>query len=442
MLSLPRDKVGQVRLRYQAFFGQLGAALDGDWAFEDADASYFLLDSVALGEDAAGAACLLFADFAHYFALRKPREAPCLLFVDEFAAIAGSSDVAMKVEQARGFNAGDGAGAPDALGDGADGTQRDRILGSVETVIVHALNEPGPLAELGGTKQVMELTHRYEDGVYARQGHARRERRLKVDPDEVRTLPVGSAWVIRRGRAAKVAIARAPSAERCRCPSRRRSTGHWSESRSRRRRRSPTSTRRAERAAEAETRPAIGRKREGKLGGGPGARQPPAAAPARALGVRAAAPDRRAAGDPLRPAGPLPRLRGRPGARVAKHLHKVGLRRLRTLPARRAALGLADRPRRPPLGHRFAGGCPRSARWRGSRAVNEVRLHITRRAPEARWICGRSVVREQGGRGRRPNAVVEIGGERHAILVKHGHRGEERSEREHPRDLHAPATTP
>ena len=51
------------------------------------------------------------------------------------------------------------------------------------------------------------------------------------------------------------------------------------------------------------------------------------------------------------------------------------------------------------------------------RAVNEVRLHIARRAPEARWICGRSVVREQGTRGYRPNAVVEIGAERHAILV-------------------------
>ena len=33
VLSLPRDKVSQVRLRYQAFFGQLGRALDGDWSW-------------------------------------------------------------------------------------------------------------------------------------------------------------------------------------------------------------------------------------------------------------------------------------------------------------------------------------------------------------------------------------------------------------------------
>jgi Cdc6-like AAA superfamily ATPase len=217
VLALPRDKVSQVRLRYQAFFGQLGAALDGDWAWEDAEASYLLLDSVALGEDTASAAGLLFADFAHYFAIRKPRERPCLLFVDEFAAIAASSDVAMKVEQARGFNAAMVL-APQTPSGMGPRTQRDRILGSVETVIVHALNEPDSLAELGGSRQVMELTHRYEDGIYARQGHARREWRLKVDPDEVRSLPAGSAWVIRRGRAAKVAIARAPEMDRVALP--------------------------------------------------------------------------------------------------------------------------------------------------------------------------------------------------------------------------------
>jgi hypothetical protein len=40
-----------------------------------------------------------------------------------------------------------------------------------------------------------------------------------------------------------------------------------------------------------------------------------------------------------------------------------------------------------------------------------------RRAPEARWICGRSVFREQGRRGHRPSAAVELGAERHAISV-------------------------
>lgn len=68
-------------------------------------------------------------------------------------------------------------------------------------------------------------------------------------------------------------------------------------------------------------------------------------------------------------------------------------------------------------GTEFAFLRPKVGAMARMRAVNEVRLHIAARAPEARWICGRSVVREQGMRGYRPNAVVEIGAERHAITV-------------------------
>jgi hypothetical protein len=51
------------------------------------------------------------------------------------------------------------------------------------------------------------------------------------------------------------------------------------------------------------------------------------------------------------------------------------------------------------------------------RAVNEVRLYIARRAPEASWISRRAVGRQLGWRGHVPNAVVEIGVERHAIII-------------------------
>ena len=213
VLSLPRDKVAQVRMRYEAFFGQIGSLLDGEWSFEDVDAAYFLLDSVALGEDTAGAASLLFADFSHYFTARKPRERSCVFFADEFAAISSSSDIAMKVEQARGFNTSlilvpqtvSGMGEPE---------QRDRILGSVETVIAHAVNEPGRLAELAGSRQAIELTHRFEAGARVPEGLARVEMRPRLEADQIRELGVGMAWVIRRGRAAKVAVRAAPASSR------------------------------------------------------------------------------------------------------------------------------------------------------------------------------------------------------------------------------------
>ena len=217
VLSLPRERVNQVRLRYQAFFGQLGSLLDGEWSFEDTDAAYFLLDSVALGEDTAGAAALLFADFAHYFTARKSREEFCVLFADEFAAIASTSDIAIKVEQARIFNTSLVL-IPQTVSGMGEPQQRDRILGSVETVIAHAVNEPDRLADLGGTKRVVELSHRFEQGAAPYDGMARFEKRPRVLPGQIRELPVGSVWVFRKGRAEKIAVQRAPSLSRYALP--------------------------------------------------------------------------------------------------------------------------------------------------------------------------------------------------------------------------------
>ncbi len=49
------------------------------------------------------------------------------------------------------------------------------------------------------------------------------------------------------------------------------------------------------------------------------------------------------------------------------------------------------------------------------RAVNEVRLYLRRRAPQGRWICERQVKRMRDPRDHLPDAVFEIGAERHAI---------------------------
>lgn len=68
----------------------------------------------------------------------------------------------------------------------------------------------------------------------------------------------------------------------------------------------------------------------------------------------------------------------------------------------------------------FPALCPRPGALRRIRAVNEVRLLLAGRAPGARWVCGRSLGREQGMSGTKPSAVLEVGDERHAIVVKQG----------------------
>jgi hypothetical protein len=96
--------------------------------------------------------------------------------------------------------------------------QRQRILGSVETVIAHAFNEPQEVSDLAGCKRVMELSQRYGEGLVEYEGFARQANRPTVDPDEIRSLETGTAWVIRRGRAVKVAVGRAPNVARLDLP--------------------------------------------------------------------------------------------------------------------------------------------------------------------------------------------------------------------------------
>ena len=147
---------------------------------------------------------------------RKSREEFCVLFADEFAAIASTSDIAIKVEQARIFNTSLVL-IPETVSGMGEPQQRDRILGSVETVIAHAVNEPDRLADLGGTKRVVELSHRFEQGAAPYDGMARFEAPAGSTGADPR-VPVGSVWVFRKGRAEKIAVQRAPSLSRYALP--------------------------------------------------------------------------------------------------------------------------------------------------------------------------------------------------------------------------------
>jgi hypothetical protein len=201
--------VAQVRLRYEAFFGQSRGVLDGGWAWEDTNAAYLLLDSLALRQETAGLSRMLFEDFAHYFTARKPRDRFALLIVDEFSALASFAGMAARVEQARGFNTGLVL-APQVVAGMGEAGEADRILGSVETVICHRVNTPEPVIALAGTRRAMEYSSHYAEEGATGHGSARIQHQFKVDPNKVRALAPGQAYAISRGRAMKIAVLRAP----------------------------------------------------------------------------------------------------------------------------------------------------------------------------------------------------------------------------------------
>lgn len=124
--------------------------------------------------------------------------------------------------------------------------------------------------------------------------------------------------------------------------------------------------------------------------------------------------------------GPIPidqlarflRCDARAAERISRHLGKAGFAAQRRF--------LADQPPwvwLTPRGARLSGTglvgpTPGVGLLPRARAVNEVRLLIAKRAPEARWISHRLLGRQLGREGHIPNGVIEIGDERHAIEVE------------------------
>lgn len=207
--ALTAEQVKQVRLRYEAFFGQTRGMLNGDWAWEDTNAAYLLLDSLALREETSGLARFLFEDFAHYFTTRKDREQFCVLIVDEFSALAQGAGMAARIEQARGFHTGLVL-APQVVAGMGDENEAARITGSVETVICHRVNTPEEIAMLAGTRLRMEYSTHYGPQGSSGEGSARVQHQYKVDPNKVRGLSPGAAYIISRGRAMRAQVLRAP----------------------------------------------------------------------------------------------------------------------------------------------------------------------------------------------------------------------------------------
>jgi hypothetical protein len=209
--SLKGSQVDQVRLRYEAVFGETRGALDGKWAWEDTNAAYVLLESLKLNEETANIARFVFEDFAQYFCSRKPKNRFCMMIVDEFSALASAPGMAARVEQARNFNTALILAPQVVAGMGGE-EETARILGSVETIVCHRVNTPEDLVGLAGTRQMTEYSTRFSRGGSTGEGTAMRREQQKIDANKVLGLPPGEAFVISRGRAMQAQILRAPEA--------------------------------------------------------------------------------------------------------------------------------------------------------------------------------------------------------------------------------------
>lgn len=209
--ALQPEHLDGIRARYAAFFTTVAGALDGEAGFDEIDTAYFLLDGLRLKYEAAYLARFLVEDFTQWAAGRKPRSRRVLLIVDEFSAIAeagqGLVDV---VERTRGFGVAtilcpqlaEGMGSPQAAA---------RIIGSVQTILLHATPMPEQFVSVAGTRRINFTTRQLEGDAYTGLGSTRVEHEFAVDPNDVRRLRVGQCFAIGSGQAMKLQIAPAPS---------------------------------------------------------------------------------------------------------------------------------------------------------------------------------------------------------------------------------------
>jgi hypothetical protein len=211
-VKLTKAELAGVELRYRAFFDVLDGLLDGGWSWEDTEAAYFLLDGLALKEEAASLGRFLIEDFAHYACQRK-RRGKDLLILDEYSALsAGGTDAANLVERLRSYGCAVILASQSYAGLGRP-EDAERILDAANWLIVHRNAAPERLTRRAGTKRVIRESYRFGGKMHehlAHRGEMRLEEEPAVHPDQARRLETGEAIIIAHGHSAQVRIVQPP----------------------------------------------------------------------------------------------------------------------------------------------------------------------------------------------------------------------------------------
>jgi hypothetical protein len=201
-----------VRGRYSAFFRALSGTADGCWGLEDVDLAVVTIPTIASRTDADAAIRLVLEDLGHFATKRKARVGDdVLLVLDEFSAVQGGTDQAIHLaERLRdvGVPVIFGAQSPEGLG---DERQQWRLLHTIGGgLVLHQLADPNRLVGLAGTVRTPERAWQLDGWGPAGQARVHMEDRPRVDPNQVRQLHPGEAFVIQAGRAVKLSVLQAP----------------------------------------------------------------------------------------------------------------------------------------------------------------------------------------------------------------------------------------
>ncbi len=204
-----RPHISNLSLAYDGFFAGVADALDGNFAFEDADAVFIGLDGDVLKEQAAGMGRYLLQDAAHYAKQRKPLERHALMIIDEFGVLktSNATDLYERMREA-GMSIWSSAQNYQALG-----AERANILASASVKILHRCGSPEELVKFAGQRESVAFSQITDDSdevnesplaagqarLFKRRTAVRMQRQNAVSLEDVQQLAIGRVVVISGG---------------------------------------------------------------------------------------------------------------------------------------------------------------------------------------------------------------------------------------------------
>ncbi len=200
----PEDANG-VYNRYRAFFRTLDGKLDDGFTFDEADAAFIKLDTVAFAKEASSLGRYLVEDIAHYITVRKPEDKKVLIIIDEVSALA-IENIANLAEQLRSFGGVVMLACQSEEGLAKSQDERNRILKASHMLLLHNCNTPEKLIERAGKHKHINAGWSVRDQEATGYSTVHMSDEYIVPPDDVRRLEIGECFVIASGAAYKVHV--------------------------------------------------------------------------------------------------------------------------------------------------------------------------------------------------------------------------------------------
>ena len=200
------DDANGVYNRYRAFFRALRGKLDSGFTFDEANAVYIKLDTIAFAKEASSIGRYLIEELSHYITVRKLKGKRVLIIIDEVSALA-IEHIANLSERLRSFGGAVMLACQSEEGLAKSQDERNRILKASHMLILHSCSSPEKLIELAGKHKTVNAGWSIRDQEGTGYGTLHMQDEYIIPPDDARRLDVGECFVIVQGAAYKVHVA-------------------------------------------------------------------------------------------------------------------------------------------------------------------------------------------------------------------------------------------